>query len=167
MWQVCYRYGRGQALSRRIIMKDICMTLPCLDKFCGLHRSSLEGKEKRVCYLKGGTWAVLLSLLSAHSTSLCPCRGSPSVLPHFLWTRSKHTNSRTQCWWPTPHLSSIVHDCTCVSTYSVLTSYWYPSHLTEGSNCLSTPNYIKNQDPGKIYQDKSEMEVHELCPVLN
>ena len=31
-------------------MKDICMTLPCLDKFWGLHRSSLEGKE-RLCLL--------------------------------------------------------------------------------------------------------------------
>ena len=129
-----------QALSRKIVSleKGICVTLPCLDKFCGLNRASLEGEQRMCCYIMEGPEQWTQPSLSPLHLPLS-LQGIPKCPSTFPVTRSKHSKARAQCWCPTPHLCSIFHEYTCVSKHSVLTCHWHSSHRTEGSNGLTTP----------------------------
>ena len=139
-WQICSSYAMEQKKKIRkkcIIRKDFCMTLPCVDKFCGDNRSSLEG-EQSMCLFPERRGLSSAAQCPFHLT--LSLQGSQSVRPHFLWTKSRHTKARTQCWCPTPHLCSIFNKCTGISKHSVLTCHWYSSQLTEGSDCWLHPN---------------------------
>ena len=110
-WQICSSYAMAQKKYQKkkcIIRKDFCMTLPCVDKFCGDNRSSLEGGQ-RMCLFPERRGLSSAAQCPFHLT--LSLQGSQSVRPHFLWTKSRHTKARTQCGCPTPHLCSTSVSC--------------------------------------------------------
>ena len=93
-----------------IIMKNFCVTLPCLDKFCGLNRWSLEVEQKR-CLLperRGLSSVAQPSQWQLHLT--LSLQGIPNCPSNFPVSQSRHTKARNQCWCPTPHLCSVFNN---------------------------------------------------------